>query len=462
MIGTDAILGFVLFWGVWLFVPLLIDGTTAVAYFIGALRARKRYSRRAEEKELSFYPLVSIIIPVYNGEGVIGNCLESLRRQSYPHQRLEILVVDNLSNDRTLEIIREEQTVPFGGTLQYLSLPFQGKVGALNAGIHRVNGEIIFNLDADTVLHVNAILEIAREFQADPKLAAATGAIEITSVKDQGLHPIKYAMAEAEYLEYFTGFNIGRQYQSETGSLFTLAGAFSAFRRDILHRTFLYDQRTVSEDTSLTLHIATRFPEMTVRCVSTAVAYVDPVPSLSALYAQRVRWQRGQIEVASLYPTLERHPFRLRGISLPKSLLIDHTLAFPRVVWTFLLPSMWFIGYPLSLVISGMITMYFIYMFVDAMYMVVAYILADEVNRKRIRKHWWIFAFMPAYRWTTFWFRFGGFLTVMTEGKSWRVRDPWTESALGVQRVGTTTLTFLTQSFLPRISAVLSGIMRTR
>ncbi|MCH8103246.1 MAG: hypothetical protein IIB28_08860 [Chloroflexi bacterium] len=69
---------------------------------------------------------------------------------------------------------------------------------------------------------------------------------------------------------------------------------------------------------------------------------------------------------------------------------------------------------------------------------------------------------MPAYRWTTFWFRFGGFLTVMTEGKSWRVRDPWTESALGVQRVGTTTLTFLTQSFLPRISAVLSGIMRTR
>ncbi|MCH8103245.1 MAG: glycosyltransferase, partial [Chloroflexi bacterium] len=160
----------------------------------------------------------------------------------------------NLSNDSTLEIIREQQTIPFGGTLQYLSLPFQGKVGALNAGIHRVNGEIIFNLDADTVLHVNAILEIAREFQADPKLAAATGAIEITSVEDQGLHPIKYAMAEAEYLEYFTGFNIGRQYQSETGSLFTLAGAFSAFRRDILHRTFLYDQRTVSEDTSLTLH----------------------------------------------------------------------------------------------------------------------------------------------------------------------------------------------------------------
>ena len=53
MIGTDAILGFVLFWGVWLFVPLLIDGTTAVAYFIGALRSRKRYTRRAEERELN-------------------------------------------------------------------------------------------------------------------------------------------------------------------------------------------------------------------------------------------------------------------------------------------------------------------------------------------------------------------------------------------------------------------------
>ena len=37
---TDELIGFVLFWGVWLFVPMLIDGTTAVAYFIGGWRSR--------------------------------------------------------------------------------------------------------------------------------------------------------------------------------------------------------------------------------------------------------------------------------------------------------------------------------------------------------------------------------------------------------------------------------------
>ena len=137
-------------------------------------------------------------------------------------------------------------------------------------------------------------------------------------------------------------------------------------------------------------------------------------------------------------------------------------LAFPRVVWTFLLPSMYFIGYPLTLVVSGMITMYIIYMFVDGLYMVVAYLLANDLNRRRIRRIWWLFTFLPAFRWTLFWFRFGGFLEVLTESKSWRVRDPWTESALGVQRVGTTTLTFLTQSFLPRITSILGGILRTR
>ena len=462
MFTTDALIGFTLFWGVWLFVPLLIDGTTAIAYFIGALKAKNRYSARAEVKELSFYPTVSIIIPVYNGEDIIAACIDSLRKQTYPHNRMEILVVDNVSNDRTLEVIREEQAKQFAGVIQYISLPYKGKVGALNAGIHRIQGEIICNLDADTILHPAAILEIASEFQRDPKLAAATGAIEITPSDPKKMHPIKYAMAECEYLEYFTGFNIGRQYQSETNSLFTLAGAFSAFRKDILLRTFLYDERTVSEDTSLTLHITLRFPDMHIRCIATAVAYVDPIPSVSALYAQRVRWQRGQIEVASLYPALERHPFRLRGISLPKSLIIDHTLAFPRVVWTFLLPAMYFIGYPLTLVVSGMITMYFIYMAVDALYMIVAYMVADEVNRRRIKKHWWVVTVLPAFRWTTFWFRFGGFLEVMTESKSWRVRDPWTESALGLQRIGTTTLTFVTQTFPSRIAAILSGIVRTR
>lgn len=276
------------------------------------------------------------------------------------------------------------------------------------------------------------------------------------------MHPFKYLMAEAEFLEYYAGFRIGRQYQSQTKSLFTLAGAFSAFRRDVLLKTFLYDERTVSEDTDLTFFIARQFPERSVVAVGPAIAFVHPTESVKALYAQRLRWQRGQLEVASQYPDFERHPFRIKGLAISKSLLIDHTLAFPRVVWTFLLPMMYFVGYPLTLVVSATLSMYLIYMVVEGLYQFVAYMVAEGTAKARIRRHWWMFLFMPAYRWTTFWFRFGGFLAVMMENKEWRVSDPVTETKQGVQRVSTLTLTFLTQSFLPRLAALVGGVLRTK
>ena len=218
----------------------------------------------------------------------------------------------------------------------------------------------------------------------------------------------------------------------------------------------------MSEDTDLTFYIAAKFPDRHVRVVVEAIAYVEPTEGLRALYAQRVRWQRGQLEVAAMYPQFERHPFRIKGIAVPKSLLVDHTLAFPRVVWTFLMPMMYLLGYPLSLVLSATFSLYVIYMFVDGLYMLVAYMVGEGDARKRIRHHWWMLAFMPAYRWITFWFRFGGFLAVVMEPKQWRVRDPISQTREGLQRVSAATLTFLTGTFIPRIAALFGVTFRGR
>ena len=77
---TDQLVGFILFWGVWLFVPMLIDGTTAVAYFIGGFSARPSTRSEASKKPLDSYPRVSILIPGYNGSHVLPDCLQSLRK----------------------------------------------------------------------------------------------------------------------------------------------------------------------------------------------------------------------------------------------------------------------------------------------------------------------------------------------------------------------------------------------
>ena len=466
---TDQLVGFALFWGVWMVVPLLIDGVTAVAYFSAAIRARAGRSAVGPDRPLKAFPLVSIIVPTYNGAQDLPVCLKAIRDQSYPAKNIEVLVIDNRSTDDTRAVMSREQELPFEGSIQFMSLPYKGKAGALNAGIHQSRGDLILNVDVDTALDGNALYEMVRAFEDDKDLAAATGAVDVLppdrdplTGEQREIHPMRYAMGQAEFVEYYQGFRIGRQYQSQTNSLFTLAGAFSAFRRDVMLRTFMYDQRTVSEDTDLTFFIATRFPEMKVKAISSSVVYVQPTPTLSQLYAQRVRWQRGQIEVAAMYPELERHPFRLRGLSVVKSLLVDHTLAFPRVVWTFLLPFMFLLGYPLEVVITATLGLYLIYVGVEALYYIVALWVSEGEARSRFWRLWWMPAFMPLYRWLTFWFRFSGFLSALKEPKQWQAKDPLSESYQSARRMGALAVTFLTQSFMPKLAAILGGVVRFR
>jgi poly-beta-1,6-N-acetyl-D-glucosamine synthase len=139
-----------------------------------------------------------------------------------------------------------------------------------------------------------------------------------------------------------------------------------------------------------------------------------------------------------------RQPFGLRGMSLPRSLIIDHTLAFPRVVWTFLMPMLYFLGYPLGVVVSAALCMYLAYMMVDGIYTLVTYALAEEEARARIRRNWWIFTILPAFRWVVFWFRFSGFLTVLKDPPQWRVQDPVQQTINGLQQAKTTTIVLLT------------------
>ncbi len=421
---TDTLLSFLLFWAIWLLVPLAIDGTTALAYLVSVWRSERHKLRQRLDLKQTHFPLVSILIPVHNGAPYLQKCIESIRLQSYPHEKLEVLVVDNMSNDDSFEVFREEQTKPFKGNLQWVSIPRRGKAYALNAGIHMTRGEYIANIDCDIRMHPDAVLNMVKAFTADPELAAATGSVEILPYNGNDHDPFRHLLAECEFMEYFTSFHVGRQYQSNVNSLFTLAGAYSMFRRDILMRTFLYDKRTVSEDTKMTFDLHKIFSKMKKKCVGEAVVYSEPTPSLSAFYSQRVRWQRGQLEVASLFPEFVHTPLHFRGLASSKSLVVDHTLAFARAVWTFLLPMLYFLGYSMGMVFTANIVMYACYIGVEVAYYSTSLMLADGVVRKRLQRNWWLCAVLPMYRFILFWFRFGGFISVLTEPAEWKVKDP--------------------------------------
>jgi glycosyltransferase involved in cell wall biosynthesis len=91
--------------------------------------------------------LVSIIIPAYNAEKWIKECIESASAQTY--QPKEIIVVDDGSSDATLRIAQTYASA----TLQVLSKPNQGASSARNFGLKQAQGDYIQWLDADDLLH---------------------------------------------------------------------------------------------------------------------------------------------------------------------------------------------------------------------------------------------------------------------------------------------------------------------
>ncbi|MCR4852398.1 MAG: glycosyltransferase [Prevotella sp.] len=108
-------------------------------------------------------PKVSIIIAVYNAERFLRRCIESLTAQTYGD--LQIIFVDDGSNDQSLKLIKEFADVD--SRVEYVSLPEnRGLPCARNAGLALVNGDLVCTLDADDWLSTDAIEQAVRTFES--------------------------------------------------------------------------------------------------------------------------------------------------------------------------------------------------------------------------------------------------------------------------------------------------------
>lgn len=101
-------------------------------------------------KKKCFNPLVSIIIPVYNGSNYVGEAIDSALAQTY--KNIEIIVVNDGSTDNTEEIIKS-----YGNKLRYFKKENGGVSTALNLGIKKSKGEYISWLSHDDVYYPNKI-----------------------------------------------------------------------------------------------------------------------------------------------------------------------------------------------------------------------------------------------------------------------------------------------------------------
>ena len=409
-----------LYWISWLIIPLTLEFLTNLVS--GSILIGKKFLNKAMKHKLDYHPLVSILIPVYNSEKTLMQCLESIVSQTYPIECMEVLLLNNQSvRDESFEIFAEfKEKYPNLNIWWYDTS--KGKAKALNLGILSANGDYIINIDSDGWLDKKAIENLIIKFKSDDSITALTGVILIDS--DYIYKTRKFflkLLQKCEAFEYMESFLIGRNFNSIFNSMYTLAGACSAFKRESLLKTQLYNFETVGEDTHMTFQIRD-FAKGKILLSEETFFYVDPIESTHKLYTQRQRWQKGQMEVAKLFSSFHIGNIFDFFTKFPLRLLIsDHTLVFPRLIWMFGMIFLYFKGYPTKLLLLSNVFLYFMYVLISFFNFLIYYTYLD--NQKKIKKflikNIFIVFLLPVHRFINYWIRIAGIINSAYANEKW-------------------------------------------
>lgn len=181
------------------------------------------------------YPLVTIIMPIRNEAGLIERSLGAVLAQDYPKSRLEILVVDGMSDDGTRDRVR--RLLAGQRHARMLDNPDCVVTPAINIGITAMHGEVMVLVGGHTVIAPDYVRQCVLKLQETG--ADCVGGIIQTIGETRGAQSI----AQAQGSSFGVGnasFRIGASTGRDVDTV-----AFGAYRRQIFDRIGLFDQELV-------------------------------------------------------------------------------------------------------------------------------------------------------------------------------------------------------------------------
>jgi len=349
--------------------------TFELSRIISAMLYKKSFSTLLEEKnsDVQFYPedyepRVAFIIPCKNEEKDIGNAVIQCYQINYPREKVEVIVVNDGSTDRTALILKELQK--FYPSLKVIDWPNQGKRWAMAAGFQVSKAEIIIQLDSDSEVDPLTFRELIAPFR-NPRVGAVC-ANGVPKNADQNI------ITRMQTAYYFMSFQILKAAESTFDTVFCCSGCCSAYRKssvmpilyEWLSESFLGLPVTWGDDRALTSWLLKR-GEKTVYS-SQALAYTVVPNNWRQLMKQQLRWKKSWIINAFLTSRFiwKKQPF------------VSFFYYFPLILISLLTPIMTFRALIYAPLTHGILPLYHIagVILVTAL-MVIYYRFIDAKNK---------------------------------------------------------------------------------
>ena len=252
---------------------------------------------KAVPVDTSFTPSVTIIIPCFNEEEWIDRTIMGCLNQDYPPEKLEVIVVDDCSTDRSREKIKEtveslqrEDRYMVKDRLSYMFQPTnQGKREVLSVGVQAAKNELVVFVDSDSFLEPFAIMNLVQPFK-DENMGGVSGRTDIANTYTNTL-------TKMQAVRYYIAFRVMKAAEGYFDAVTCLSGPLSCYRKSLVlenldawrGQTFLGQKATFGDDRSLTNFIL-RKHRTTYQ--DTAVCNTIVPNTYSVFLKQQMRWKR--------------------------------------------------------------------------------------------------------------------------------------------------------------------------
>lgn len=294
------------------------------------------------------WPEVTVVVPAYNEGEAVFQTIRSIARSDYPPEKLKIITVDDGSRDDTYShMVAAQKRYPH--MVEIINFPAnRGKRQAIYEAYRRATAAAspyLVTIDSDTILESSALKEILTPLILNQKIAAVTGRIKVWNKEANMLTRMLNA-------HFAMAFDFTRAIQSTFRCVFCLAGAFSAYRVNVLHQVmdawlrqrFLKIPCTYGEDRSLTNHILREGHGSFFQ--RTAVSFTIVPEGLTRILKMLTRWARSNIRESIIFSRLVFNSKRKGNILLP---FIDFFMTISLMILHF----MWFYYFLFSNLITA-------------------------------------------------------------------------------------------------------------
>ncbi|HVX03383.1 MAG TPA: glycosyltransferase [Nitrososphaera sp.] len=165
--------------------------------------------------------MVTVIIPVYNQNAMIESVIDAVFQSTY--KNLEVVAVNDGSKDGTREIL--DNLAAKYPSLKVIHKRNEGKRKAIASAFYNSKGDFLIFIDSDSMVDRNAITELIKAFNGDPRVGAVVGHAKVWNAS-------KNALTKCQDVWYDNSFNVRKSAESYFGSVMCCSGCLSGYRRE--------------------------------------------------------------------------------------------------------------------------------------------------------------------------------------------------------------------------------------